>query len=252
MFQNLDFWMIELFIICYLNSLVFKTQIYNHQIVAILFSLFSSLLKVCTIILSFLDTSIPKGDYSPIYYLKSNPALRIIFIIIFYLLVIFLRSIVYLSLKGYMDLKYISPCQILLSYGIFGTILYLTFCIITTKFNCEPKSFIYYYMCNVNYNENRYIDSFYNYFSNYKSGFKEIIIEIIVIILGIPLFFFNKYFSTLVIKYLSPVHVIFSIPIIFLLEKIVMITNTLIIRYFSEKKEEINIMLFFQLMKRIR
>jgi hypothetical protein len=92
-------------------------------------------------------------------------------------------------------------------------------------------------MCNVNYNEKRHIDSFYNYFSNYKSGFKEIIIEIIDIILGIPLFFFNKYFSTLVIKYLSPVHVIFSIPIIFLLEKIVMITNTLIIRYFSEKKE---------------
>ena len=60
-FQDLDFWMIELFIICYLNSIVFKVQIFNHQIVAILFGLFSSLLKVGTIILSFFDD--PDSEY---------------------------------------------------------------------------------------------------------------------------------------------------------------------------------------------
>ncbi len=243
MFQNLDFWMIELFIICYLNSIVFRVQIFRHQIVAIFFSVFSSLLKIATIVLSFYDD--PKERYGgnlPIYYIKNNVALKIFFGILLYLILIFLRSTVNLSLKWYMDIQYISPNQILIVFGILGTILYFIFTIVVSKFNCEHYSdydyHIYNYICKVKNNNNYYIDSFYNYFNNYKSGFFEIIREIIVIILGIFAFFFNKLFSILVIKYLSPVHVIFSVPILFMLEKIVMISNTLIVRNISEKKEE--------------
>ena len=76
--------MIELLIICYLNSVVFKVQIFNHQIVRILFSLFFSLLKVCTIIVLFFDESL-KTEYSPIYYI-NNPTRKIIFGILLYLL----------------------------------------------------------------------------------------------------------------------------------------------------------------------
>ena len=66
----------------------------------------------------------------------------------------------------------------------------------------------------------------------------EIIGEIFVIILGILSFFINKYFTILIIKYLSPVHVIFSIPIIFILEKIVLIIYTIIILIISVIKKE--------------
>ena len=40
--KDLDFWMIELFIICYLNSRIFKVEIYNHQKLAIIFRIFST------------------------------------------------------------------------------------------------------------------------------------------------------------------------------------------------------------------
>ena len=53
--QDLDFWMFELLIICYLNSLWFKVQIYKHQKIAIYLSVISSLFKITSIILSFLD-----------------------------------------------------------------------------------------------------------------------------------------------------------------------------------------------------
>ena len=140
-FQDLDFWMIELFIICYLNSMVFKVQIFNHQKVAILFGLFSSLLKVGTIILSFYDDPDSKyGGKLPIYYIKNYPAIKIVFGIVLYLILILLHSIVNLSLKWYMDIKYISPNQILICYGILGTIIYIIFGIIITQFKCETNS----------------------------------------------------------------------------------------------------------------
>ena len=232
LFPNLDFWMIELFVICYLNSMVFKVQIFNHQIFAILFSIFSSLLKICTIILCFNDDSINIGEESIIYYLKSYPILKISIGIILYIKLIFLRSVVNLSLKWYMDVKYISPNKILMLYGIIGTIIYLIICFITTQFNCGSNFIIYEYICNVNYNNKNYIDSYYNYIDNFKTGFNEIIREIIVIISGNLIFFFNKLFSILIIKYLSPVHVIFSIPILFIFEKTVLFINTII---FSEE-----------------
>lgn len=45
------------------------------------------------------------------------------------------------------------------------------------------------------------------------------LVRLIVIFLGIIAFFFDKYFSTLIIKFYTPVHVIFSFPIQFFLEK---------------------------------
>ena len=94
-FKDLDFWMIELFIICYLNSFVFRKQVYNHQKVAILFSIVPILLKIGAITLSFYDN--PNEEYNeklPIYYIKNNPALKITFGILFYLTLIIQRSIV--------------------------------------------------------------------------------------------------------------------------------------------------------------
>ena len=42
------------------------------------------------------------------------------------------------------------------------------------------------------------------------------------------LFFFNKYFAILIIKFFTPVHLIISFPIYYIIQKIVLIINTLI------------------------
>ena len=47
-------------------------------------------------------------------------------------------------------------------------------------------------------------------------------------ILGIICFYFNKYFSMLTIKYFTPIHLIFSFPVYYFTQKIVLIINTLI------------------------
>lgn len=55
---------------------------------------------------------------------------------------------------------------------------------------------------------------------------KEILREILVIFLGFIYFFGKQYSSVIVIKNLSPLHVIFSIPIVFLLKKIILLLYT--------------------------
>ena len=55
---------------------------------------------------------------------------------------------------------------------------------------------------------------------------------------GIIFFYFNKYFSILIIKYLTPVHLIFSFPVYYFVQKVVLIINTLIIEktFFSASR----------------
>ena len=100
-----------------------------------------------------------------------------------------------------MDIKYISHNLILILYGILGTIIYIIIGIIITQFNCELNDCnVYNYICNVNYNNKYYIDSFYNYFSKYKNGVNEIIREIIVIISGNLIFSEENYYGFLAIN----------------------------------------------------
>ena len=72
-----------------------------------------------------------------------------------------------------------------------------------------------------------YLENFEIYFDKYINA-KEILREILVIILGFISFFGKQYSSILVIKNLTPAHVIFSIPIVFFLQKIVLISYTTI------------------------
>ena len=85
-------------------------------------------------------------------------------------------------------------------------------------------------MCKVELINNKnntiyHLEDFKIYFDNFKN--ENILREIIVIILGIISFFFKKYFSILIIKDYSPIYVIISIPILYLLQKVVMFFNTL-------------------------
>ena len=63
-------------------------------------------------------------------------------------------------------------------------------------------------------------------------------VRLIVIAFGMITFFFDKYYSTLIIKLYSPVHVIFSFPVQFFLEKTFLLIFTAI--FFNDNlfKEE--------------
>ena len=84
----------------------------------------------------------------------------------------------------------------------------------------------------------------YTYFDNIKIYFNTFIneesagkfIRIIIIILDALTFFLKEYFYILVIKFLEPVSATFSQPLYFMLKKIVLIINNLIIdkQFFHE------------------
>ena len=241
-FQDLDFWMFELIFLCFLNYIMNKIKIYKHQLFAIILSLLSSFLKVGSIIISFKDDDDNYRGHLPIFYEKKKPAFSITFGILFYFFLILLRAYVNLKLKSYMDNKFISLNKLIIWYGTMGTIIYLIICFVSNICQCKEDYLPYdnnnntdfkNYICRVNKTNstNNYTNYYLENFWIYKDKFlnvEEIWREILVIFLGCISFFGKQYSSTLVIKYLTPVHVIFSIPIVFLLQKVVMIINTII------------------------
>jgi len=159
--------------------------------------------------------------------------------IIIYIFLITLRAYVNSKLKWFMDLKYMSGNKLLMIYGLLGTFLCSIICTITTFVKCEKKENnnknIFDYICVVDSNNNNdtsikdntfnnttYFDSFTIYFTNFNPW------EIIGIIFQIIFFFFNKYFSILIIKFFTPVHLILSVSVYYIFQKIVLIISTLI------------------------
>ena len=242
--KDLDFWMFELIIITLISIKMFKVEIYNHQIFAMWFCIVPCILKTATIVLSFFQKFDIKKSNLTILYIDNKNYIPIGIII--YILLISSRAYVNCKIKWFMDLKYVSPNLLLFYYGIAGTIISTLICIITTFVKCDdinsPKD-IYDYICKIPYNNEtqnnfnyseRYFDSFIFYFNTFRGkinkGFHsiEVLYEIIIIILGMVTFFFYKYYSILVIQYLTPVYLIFSNPIYFFLQKLIMLVYTLI------------------------
>ncbi len=253
--KDLDFWMFELLIITYLTSYIFKSKIFKHQKLSIWLNIFPCLLKIITIILTFF----PRDNNLHILY-KNTIYIPIGFIL--YIILITFRSVVNAKIKWLMDLRYISVSRLLRLYGIVGTIVCTIVCTITTfmpykKYNnTNNDTNLFNYMCKIPFNSTNaakektnetielYLESFSYYYNTIfgKMGIEsynkmEILYEIIIIISGIITFFFNKYFSLLVIKYLTPVHVIFSFPIYFFIEKTALISVDVILGKFLLKKK---------------
>ena len=242
-FKDLDFWMIELFIISMINKKMFKTEIFKHQIFAIILNIIPTILKAITVYLSFEDKFSLYEWGLPIYYI-NNAELTIPIGIIIYLALITLRSYVNSSIKWYMELKYISLNKLLVYYGLFGTIFCSIICGITTFNECKKietyqtinnGTNIFYYLCKINSTENEltayYLENIKIYLQEFEGEdglLKNLSKEILVIVLGIITFFGSQFFFLLVIKYLSPVHVIFSFPILYLIQKAFMVSNTFI------------------------
>jgi len=276
--KDLDFWMIEIIIISYMTSIMFKEKIYLHHKVIIYFNLIPVICKIIAIILSFRDKCNidNEDDYYYIYNYDNetnhfdmclsknenasfynetgivlNGGLKNIYVkntilvpigIFVYIILITARSYANSSIKWLMDLKYISEKKLLMIYGLMGGIICSIICIITTSFECKGETTekdIYDYICKVKYENKSYFDNF-NAFPQIFQDNKNPLVNILKTVLGIICFYFNKYFSILIIKNFTPVHLIFSFPVYYLIQKIILIINTLIKEHSFFSKNRIN------------
>ena len=212
--QDLDFWFFEFIFVSLIYSRLFLSKILSHQKLGMVISIIvGSLLKIFSITVTLTSGS-EKVFYNKYRWLIS-------FVIIYFGLII-LRSYVNTQIKIFFDLKYISQRILLTSYGIAGVIILGLTGLFTSNVPCSEK--LRNYVCNFDYEGNLYYDNFDSY---YESG-KNMLVRLIAIFLGIIAFFFEKYFSTLIIKLYSPIHFIFSFPVEYFVEKTFLLIFTAI------------------------
>ena len=218
-FKDLDFWFFELLCISVIYPRTFVLKIYSHQKLGMAISIIvGSFLKIYSITLTFTS-----GETNNFY--STNKSL-ISFVICYFALII-LRSYVNTEIKVFLDLKYISQRVLLISYGIAGSFMCLFMGIFTSNVSCSKE--LENYVCNMTYDGKYYYDNFFNY---YESG-KNMLVRLIVILLGLLTYFSYVNYCTLIIKILTPIHVIFSFPIQFFIEKTFLLIFTAI--FFIER-----------------
>ena len=164
-----------------------------------------TILKIYNIIIAFTSNDGDKTLYSKYPY--------VCFFIILYFLLIIARTYVNTQLKVFIDLKFISQRTILLFYGIIGAIMCLITGLIVSFAPC-PES-MEDDICKIKYENEFYYDNIYEFFG---SG-KDILVRVIIIILYMIVYFFIKYYTILIIKNYTPIHVIFSFPVQYFIEK---------------------------------
>ena len=110
-----------------------------------------------------------------------------------------------------MDLKYFSPIKILLYSSIIGIIFFTSICVIETFIPCSQKLYEIKICVIQDENKNYYMDNFFIYFETLRNAdYKDIIYEIFATFFGVISYFFYLFFYSLVLKYLTPVHYVFS------------------------------------------
>ena len=217
-FKDLDIWFCELIFISLIFPKYFIFKIYSHQVLGMAISIsVGTLLKIYNIIMTF---TLDEGNKR----LYSEYPTFCLFIILYFLLII-ARSYVNTQLKVFMDLKFISQRTILMLYGIIGAIICLITGLIVSFVPCPE--FMKEYVCKINYENVLYYDNIYEFFG---SG-KNILVRVIIIVLYMIVFFFIKYYTILIIKNYSPIHVIFSFPVQYFLEKTFVLIFTAIFYY---------------------
>ena len=210
--KRLDFWMFELPIVTYINYKMFKMKVYKHHLFAIYINLiFCTIYEITSLIVYINNCDNNVNEESNNVFYKYNKYKYFIPIgIIFYLLIMIPRAYSLCQIKNFMDLKYISPYKILIIYGILGTIISTIIGILSTFIKCK-KSSINMNICQIKDEKNKEYYFFENIYLYYKTqtNFKDIFLEIMTLIFGIITNFFYMFYYILVIKYFSPMHIIF-------------------------------------------
>jgi hypothetical protein len=174
-----------------------------------------TILKIYNITISLIS-----GKQDEIY--SKYP--KVFSFIILYFLIIIARSYVNTQIKVFMDIKFITHRILLMSYGIAGSIICFIVGIVVSFSPCSKSEAIETFICKFKHNNNTYYDEIHNY----AGPTLNISVRLIVIILCMASFICHKYIYTLIIKNYTPVHVIFSFPVQFFIEKTFILIYTAI------------------------
>ena len=218
LFPFMEFWMVELCFLVYLNHKLFKIEIYKHQKLVIYIIGFSIIMNILPLVLTFYDDK--KQDQA----LYVRHWWTIIIAIIIYFLDAFCMSYSFIKIKQLINLKFISVYMILLVYGLIGLIFCIIYCLVTTFIpsGSLPSSNIIFKIKDDN-NET-YIDNFKVYYSNFNKGNKtEIRNEILVSSLGSFAFALYKLYIFKIIDIFTPMHKTFLYPVYYVSQKIILI-----------------------------
>ena len=209
-----DFWMFELLVISYINAKMFKLKIYRHQKLAIFFNSFICLLfRIPYFILSLKATE-KKKELEGGKSLFEISGWYIALGLFIYVIIINIRAYLYTKIKWFIDLKYISETKLLIYIGFIGIFISSILCIIETNIKCSKII----NFCKVeDKGNNTYIDNFNIYYERVS----EIIFETFVILFGMIFKFFALYFDILIIKFLTPVHIIFYSSLYYFIIKLI-------------------------------
>jgi len=215
--KNLDFWMLELIIMFYFMKKTFNVELYKHQKLSFLIIIFPFIFKVGTIILSIIS-----HDENDPGFLYIDYKLLIPIGIILYIILLISESYILTTIKFFMDIRFISVPKVLIYFGLFGSIIGLIIVFSSSHIKCP---YFKESICQIKYIDHNnktiyYLENYKIYFSDLKEN---IIKEIIINLLGQFSFLFDSFFSLLVIKYLSPIHKIFSIPLYFFSQKTLLV-----------------------------
>ena len=223
--KDLDYWILEILIVTIIYSKIFSVQIYKHQKLAIIINLTPSILKTINIILSFFINE-------EILYKTYPWWIPVGFIC--YLFLVAINAFINCTIKSFIDLKYTTISQLLIFYSLVGIVICSLTFTISTFAPCgeiNNKNIIDNKICKVENDKYTYFDNiiiYFNSFNNEESSGK--FIRIIIIILDALTFFLKEYFYILVIELIDPVSVTVAQPLYFMLKKIVLIINNLIIK----------------------
>jgi len=196
--RSLDFWILELPLLSYLNSKYFKLKIYrHHKLVIYLNLIICGILKIITLIIFIINGQ----EGSAFYFYKNNRGV-IPLGIISYLIIIASRAFALNEIKVLMDYKYISPIKLLIIYGILGVIITSIIGTISTFIKCNNINILL-EICKLN----GYLENIIIWLDDIGHN---IIQEILLLLIGMIMYFFYRLFYFLIIKYLNAIHIIFS------------------------------------------
>ena len=202
--RSLDFCMLELPLLSYLNSKYFKIKIYlHHKLVIYLNLIICGISKIIALIIF-----IYKGKEGSVIELYKKNWGVIPLGIITYLIIMTSRAFALNEIKVLMEYKYISPIKLLIIYGIIGVIITTIIGTISTFIECNNiNSFLE--ICKIlDTNKVAYLENFKIWSIDiYKNN---IIFELFFLLIGIITNFLYRLFYILIIKNLNTIHIIFS------------------------------------------
>jgi hypothetical protein len=156
--KNLDFWMLELIIMYYFMKKTFNVELYKHQKLSFIIIIFPSIFKVITIILSCISHD--KNDPAIIY---IDNKFIIPLGIILYIILLICDSYILTKIKLFMDIRFLSVPEVLMYFGLFGSIICLITTFVSTHIECN---YFENYICDIIKIENN--NKTIYYLENYK------------------------------------------------------------------------------------